>query len=62
MESLMDTINLEVVILVVTIISGVVTLILALFQIVDTYLDIGDKLRKRQLRKSRRDQTQRSDQ
>lgn len=58
----MDTINLEVVILVVTIISGVVTLILALFQIVDTYLDIGDKLRKRQLRKSRRDQTQRSDQ
>lgn len=51
----MDTINLDAVLLVVTIVGGVVALILKLFQIVDTYLDIGDKVRKRQGRQSQRD-------
>lgn len=44
----MNPIDLEHILIVVTIIGGVVALVLALFQIVDTYLDIGDKIRKRQ--------------
>jgi hypothetical protein len=31
----------------ITILGGAVALVLALLQIIETYLDIGDKLRKR---------------
>lgn len=54
----MDTLNSEAFLGVITIVGGVVALVLGIFQVVDTYLDIGDKLRKRRLRKNRRDQTQ----
>lgn len=54
----MDTLNTEAILGVVTIVGGLVAIVLGIFQVVDTYLDIGDKLRKRQLRKTRRHQTQ----
>lgn len=54
----MDTLNFEAILGVVTIVGGLVALVLGIFQLVNTYLDIGDKLHKRQLRKTRRDQTQ----
>ncbi len=54
----MDILNTEAILGVVTIIGGLVAFVLGIFQLVDTYLDIGDKLRKRQHRKTRRDQTQ----
>lgn len=46
----MNYLNLEVILLVVTILGGVVALVLAVFQLVDTYLDIGEKLKKRRLK------------
>lgn len=45
----MEGINLEVILKVVTILGGIVALFLALLQIVETYVDIGDKLHKRRL-------------
>lgn len=43
----MGTVDLETLLLVVTILGGAVALLLALLQMFDTYIDIGDKLRKR---------------
>lgn len=45
----MEGINLEVILKVVTILGGIIALFLALLQIIETYVDIGDKLHKRQL-------------
>ena len=46
----MDSANLEAILQVVTILGGAIALLLAVMQIFDTYLDIGEKLRKRRLR------------
>lgn len=43
----MQTLHLEAVVQVVTIVGGVATLLLAAFQLADTWLDIGAKLHKR---------------
>jgi len=43
----MDTVDLETLLLVVSILGGMIALLLALLQMIDTYIDIGDKLRKR---------------
>lgn len=45
----MEGINLETILQVVTILGGIIALFLALLQIVETYVDIGDKLHKRRL-------------
>ena len=45
----MEGTNLETLLQVVTIVGGIVALLLALLQIVETYVDIGDKLHKRRL-------------
>jgi hypothetical protein len=45
----MANIELETVGQIVAILGGAVALLLALLQIVDTYVDIGDKLHKRRL-------------
>lgn len=50
----MEGVNLETLLQGVTILGGIVALFLALLQIVETYVDIGDKLHKRRL--SRRNQ------
>lgn len=50
----MASIQVEFVVQVVTILSGAVALALALLQIVETYLDIGEKLRKQRLRSKQR--------
>lgn len=46
---LMEGINLETILQVVTILGGIIALFLALLQIIETYVDIGDKLHKRRL-------------
>lgn len=55
----MEGINLETLLQVVTILGGIVALFLALLQIIETYVDIGDKLHKRQLERKNKvpDQT-----
>ena len=45
----MEGINLETILQVVTILGGIIALFLALLQIVETYVDIGDKLHNRRL-------------
>ena len=45
----MESTNLETLLQIVTIIGGIVTLFLALLQIIETYVDIGDKIHKRRL-------------
>ena len=50
----MAGIQIEIVVQVVTVLGGIVALLLALLQIVETYLDIGEKLRKQRLRKKQR--------
>lgn len=45
----MEGITLETLHQVVTILGGIGALLLALLQIIETYVDIGDKLRKRRL-------------
>jgi len=45
----MEGINLETLLQVVTILGGIIALFLALLQIIETYVDIGDKLHKRRL-------------
>lgn len=52
----MASIQIESVVQVVTILGGIVALLLALLQIVDTYLDIGEKLRKQRSRKKQKQQ------
>lgn len=47
----MTGLNLETAVQVVTIIGGIIALLLAAVQMVDTWLDIGEKLRKRRSRK-----------
>lgn len=47
--------DLETVVHIVTIVGGTVTLVLALLQIVETYLDVGDKLRKRRQHKKHKE-------
>lgn len=51
----MEGINLETLLQVVTIVGGIIALFLALLQIIETYVDIGDKLHKRRL--ERKNQT-----
>jgi hypothetical protein len=46
----MANIQMETLVQVVTILGGTVALLLAVLQIVETYLDIGEKLRKQRLR------------
>jgi hypothetical protein len=53
----MASIQVESVVQVVTILGGIVALLLALLQIVETYLDIGEKLRKQRLRKKEKPPT-----
>lgn len=50
----MDTVNLETVLRIVTILGGTIALLLAVLQIVETYLDIGEKLQKRRLKQKGR--------
>jgi hypothetical protein len=45
----MEGINLDTNVQAVTILGGIIALFLALLQIIETYVDIGDKLRKRRL-------------
>lgn len=45
----MASIQVETIVQVITILGCTVTLLLALLQIVETYLNIGEKLRKRRL-------------
>lgn len=45
----MEGINLEMLLQVVTILGGIIAPLLALLQIIETYVDIGDKLHKRRL-------------
>ncbi len=45
----MEGVDLETIVQVVTILGGIIALLLALLQIVETYVNIGDKLHKRQL-------------
>lgn len=47
----MANIQIETAVQVITILGGTVALLLAVMQIVDTYLDIGEKLRKKRLRR-----------
>lgn len=47
----MANMQLDAVVGVVTILGGAVALVLALLQIIETYLDVGEKLRKLRLRK-----------
>ncbi len=49
----MNGINLETLLQVVTIVGGIVALFLALLQIVETCVDIGDKLHKRRLERKK---------
>lgn len=51
----MEGVDLETIVQVVTILGGIVALFLALLQIIETYVDIGDKLHKRRL--DRKNQT-----
>ena len=51
----MASIQVEFVVQAITILGGAVALLLALLQIVETYLDIGEKLRKQRFRKKQRD-------
>lgn len=50
----MEGTNLETLLQVVTIVGGIVALFLAFLQIVETYVDIGDKLHKRRLDRKNR--------
>lgn len=50
----MAGIQLELVVQGITILGGAVALMLTVFQIVDTYLDIKEKLRKRRTRGKRK--------
>lgn len=50
----MASVQVESVVQVVTILGGVFALLLALLQIVETYLDIGEKLHKQRLRRKQR--------
>lgn len=45
----MESTNLETILQVVTILGGIIALFLALLQIIETYVDIGDKIHKRRL-------------
>ncbi len=45
----MEGINFETLMQVVTILGGTIGLFLVLLQIIETYVDIGDKLHRRQL-------------
>lgn len=50
----MASIQVEIVVQIIALLGGTVTLLLGLIQIVDTYLDIGDKLHKRRLMRKRK--------
>ena len=50
----MANIQMEMLVQAVTILGGTVALLLAVLQIVETYLDIGEKLRKQRLRKKQK--------
>ena len=50
----MANIQMEILVQAVTILGGTVALLLAVLQIVETYLDIGEKLRKQRLRKKQK--------
>lgn len=50
----MEGINLETLLQVVTILGGIVAFFLALLEIIETYMDIGEKLRKQRLRKKQK--------
>ncbi len=50
----MANIQIETVVQVVTILGGTVALALAALQIVETYLDMGEKLHKKRLRKKQK--------
>ena len=50
----MDTVNHETVLQIVTILGGTIALLLAVLQIVETYLDIAEKLHKRRLKQKGR--------
>lgn len=50
----MANIQMEMLVQAVTILGGTVALLLAALQIVETYLDIGEKLRKQRLRKKQK--------
>jgi hypothetical protein len=53
-EGKMAGIQLDTIVQVVTILGGLIALLLALLQIVETYLDVGEKLRKQRLRKKQK--------
>lgn len=50
----MADIQLETMVQAITILGGTVALLLAALQIVETYLDIDEKLRKQRLRKKQK--------
>lgn len=50
----MANIQIETLVQAVTILGGTVALLLAVLQIVETYLDIGEKLHKQRLRKKQK--------
>ena len=50
----MANIQIETAVQVITILGGTVALLLAVLQIAETYLDIGEKLRKRRLVRKRK--------
>ncbi len=50
----MADIQVETLVQVVTVLGGTIALLLAVLQIVETYLDIGEKLRKQRLRKKQK--------
>lgn len=50
----MADIQLETMVQAITILGGTVALALAALQIVETYLDIGEKLRKKRLRRKQK--------
>ena len=53
----MQSLHLEAAVQVVTILGGVVSLLLATLKLADTWLDIGDKLRKRRRAQKRQQPT-----
>lgn len=50
----MANIQMETLVQAVTILGGIVALLLAVLQFVETYLDIGEKIRRKRLRNKQR--------
>lgn len=48
---IMGTVNFDTIAQIVTVLGGAVALLLAALQIVETYLDVSEKLRKRRSKK-----------